>query len=284
MKKIIFQFIVFSLSLPLVAQRAYTPTTDDLETFLRSKTLVVLEASPFSDYNIEMQDIMPKIWDLTDFDFIKTGEFPEKSKDPAYSFIYSTYVTLDKDKTNSRYVFIHLALGGDNNSINDLRDFISIPLGYSGADPDNYIYKLGLFVKFMQKHIRLIHEKPEIISSNVFNYYNKNMADVKGKTLYLIPEELSREVNSESKIKSVYPFKIKITDKEDIREAVLEGNNDVVFLHKVGPEGSKLQARCYKFIVGAGDAEIYYYHYHMINPKNPDGFLPGDFRRLQKSK
>ncbi len=283
MRKIILSFLYLSLNLLVIAQRAYMPTSADLEDFLKSKTYVVLEASPFSDFNIEMKEIMTKIWNLTDFDFIKAAEFEKKSKDPSCSFIYTTYVTLDKDKTDSRYVFIHLALGGDNTSLNDLRDFVSIPLGYSGADPDNYNYKLGLFVRFMQKHIELIKEKPEVISSNVFNYYNKNMADVKEKTLYLIADELTNEVNSESKIKSVYPYKIKIVDKDEIRDAILEGDNNVVFLHKVGPEGSKLKARCYKFLVGAGDANIYYYHYHMVNPKNKDGFLLADFKRLVKS-
>lgn len=110
------------------------------------------------------------------------------------------------------------------------------------------------------------------------------MADAKDKTLYLIADELTNEVNTEAKIKSIYPHKIKIVEKEDIKEAIMEGNDDIVFLHKVGPEGSKLQARCYKFIIGAGDANIYYYNHHMVNPKNRDGFLAADFKRLAISR
>lgn len=54
------------------------------------------------------------------------------------------------------------------------------------------------------------------------------------------------------------------------------------FLHKVGPEGTKLDARSYKIIIGAADANFYYFDYHKISGKNPDGFLESDFKNLVK--
>jgi hypothetical protein len=70
--------------------------------------------------------------------------------------------------------------------------------------------------------------------------------------------------------------------KEEIEQAIKDRRDDIVFLHKVGPEGTKMNARCYKIIIGAGDANFYYFDYHKITDKNPDGFLASDFKKLAR--
>jgi hypothetical protein len=63
----------------------------------------------------------------------------------------------------------------------------------------------------------------------------------------------------------------------------MNGDPDAVFLHKVGPEGKKMEARVYKILIGAADAKFYYYDYHKASSKNPDAFLLSDFKRLEKA-
>ena len=111
---------------------------------------------------------------------------------------------------------------------------------------------------------------------------NDNIKDIKGKTLYLLENELAKEVNSVARIRKIYPYKFKIVTKEEIEEAIKNREGNIVFLHKVGPEGTKLNARSYKIIIGAGDANFYYFDYHKINDKKPDGFLTSDFKKLSK--
>ena len=85
-----------------------------------------------------------------------------------------------------------------------------------------------------------------------------------------------------SRIKKVYPYKFRIVTKEDIEEAIKNRDPDVVFLHKVGPEGTKVNARCYKMVIGAADANFYYFDYHKISEKKPDGLLSQDFKKMAK--
>jgi hypothetical protein len=225
---------------------------------------------------------MEKLWGLTEYEFIKTADFNRMSADGNSSFLYTSLVNFEKDKTDSRYIFLHLSLGGPNLTIDDLRDIVSVPLGYFGVDPENYIYKLGTLVRFMQNHVKLMRSNPEYISSKVFDHYNKNIQDVHQKTLYLIEDELSKEVGTAARIKQYYPYRFKIVSREEIREAIINGDEDVVFLHKVGPEGKRLRARCYKILIGAEDAMFYYFDYHMLSDKKPDGFLVSDFRKIAK--
>lgn len=282
MKKIFISTILIIPALFLSAQKEYIPNTADLEKFFKTKTLVVLEDSPMSEFNFEIQDVMTREWKITPFEYIKNSDFKEKSKDENSSFLYTSIVNFEKDKTESRYIFLHLSLGGDNITIDDLRDMVSIPLGYYGVDPDNYIYKLGILIRFMQNHINLIYKDPGLISNNIFKHYNDNTKSAHDKVLYLIEDELTKDVSTAARIKQVYQYKFKLVTREEIKQAIQDGNNDVVFLHKVGPEGKKKDARCYKIIIGAGDAVFYYFDYHKVSDKNPDGFLKSDFSNLNK--
>ena len=109
------------------------------------------------------------------------------------------------------------------------------------------------------------------------------MGDLKDKTLYLVEEELDREINSVSKIKALYPNEVKIVDRETIKELMMTEDEDAVVLYKVGPEGKKMNARVYKTLVGVSDAKFYYFEYHKVNAKKPDAFLASDLKKLARA-
>jgi hypothetical protein len=267
--------------LPLFSQE-YLPTPENLEKFLKTKTLVVLDQNPMNTYDSEIMEAMENEWTLTEFEAIRYDEFEQKRKDPQYSFIKLVNITFERDELNAVYKFLNLSLGGDYYSINQMPDIVSVPVAYNNVEEDSYNYKLGILVRFIQNHIKLIYEHPEIISANIFKHYNTNKGDVKGKTLYLIPDELESTINSRARIAKIYPYEFTLVTREDIKDAITNRDDDVVFLHKVGPEGTRLKARCYKILIGAGDANFYYFDYHMINDKKPDGFLEDDLKKIAK--
>ena len=265
------------------AQREYLPTPEDLTRFHQTKTYVVLHDNPMAEYNFEIQDAIKKYWNITEFEFIKHDDFADKSVDKNASFLYLAAVNFEKDKSHTRYDFLCLSLGGDYESIDDMKDVANLPLSYHGVDEDRYAYKLGTMVRFLQQHVRLITENPDMVSQNVYKHYNDNMADVRGKTLYVVESELARNISSEAKIRQIYPDEVKIVEPEVIKELIMKGDENAVFLHKVGPEGKKMNARVYKILVGAADGMFYYFDYHKVNAKHPDAFLESDFKKLAKA-
>jgi hypothetical protein len=281
MKRIVAALILMGAFTTIYTQ-GYVPSRQDVDALFTTKTLVVLEDNPLMEYNSIIKKVMQQEWNITEFDFITNKEFEEKRMDAQYSFIYMSQVRFEADKTDATYRFLHLSLGGDYFRLNEMPDIASVPLAYFDVEEERYAYKLAILVRFLQNHAKLLKEHPEIISANVFKHYNDNIKDIKGKTLYLLEDELAPSVNSEARIKKVYPYKFKIVTMEDIEQAIKERNPDIVFLHKVGPEGTKLDARCYKVVIGAADANFYYFDYHKISDKNPDGFLESDFKNLVK--
>ena len=260
----------------------YVPTPEEVDRFYQTKTLVVLEDNPIAEYNFVIKDFMQKEWTLTQYDFIKYSEFEEKRMDPQYSFIMLNQVRFDKDKSLAKYNFLSLVLGSKDQVASDMPDLCPVPISYFGVDEDHYNYKLQIILRFMQKHVEMIHKNPKMIKTNMFKYYNENMKEIKDKTLYLIKDELAPECNTEAKIRKVYPYKIKIVSRDEVSKAIDEKDPNVVFLHKVGPEGTKLVARCYNILIGAADSEFYYFNYHKISDKEPDGFLLSDFKKLAR--
>lgn len=284
MKKLFIILFAIIPVLNLSAQREYLPTVEDLEAFHKTKTYIVLQDNPISDYNFEIRDAVEKYWDITDYEFIKFDEFNRKIRFEEASFLYTATVSFEKDKSQTRYTFLCLSLGGDFPSVDHMKDIVNVPLSYYSVDEENYTYKLGTLVNFMQKHVRMITEDPDLISQNVLKEYNENMAGVHGKTLFLVEDELQKSIGSEAKIRSVYPHKFKIVTREEIKEAIMNKDEEIVFLHKVGPEGSKLSARVYKILIGAGDSNFYYFDFHKVSTKKPDAFLEFDLKKIGKAR
>ena len=160
-------------------------------------------------------------------------------------------------------------------------DLCSIPLSYYGVGDEDYSYKLGIFIRFMQNHVKMLMEKPGLASDNILKYYNKNIAQLQGKTIYLVPEELAKEINTAAKIKKVYHGAFKLVSKDEISQAIAD-KKDIVFLHKVGPQDVKFNGRCYKMLIGAADAKVYYFDWHKVDTDSPDGFLAKDLKNVAK--
>lgn len=284
MRRIIF-LQLFLLGFAFISRaQDYVPSQEDVQAFFRTKTLVVLEDNPMNLYNSWIREAVEQNWEITEFDFITYSEFDEYRKDPSYSFLITTHVTFERDRLKARYKFLNLLLGGNYGRLPEMPDLCPVPLAYLNADEENYIYKLGIFVRFIQNHVNLLKQDPKLSSSNVFRYYNDNLsAGVRHKTLYVLQQELAPEVNTKEKIAEYYTYPLEIVTQEQIVQAIRDRDDDIVFLHKVGPEGTRLKARCYKILIGAGDANFYYFDHHMIKlPRRPDGMLSRDFRKLSQ--
>jgi len=282
MKARILTIVLFLLVCAVYGQD-YVPTESELNRFFNTKTYIVLDPNPISHYNAKLKKAVKNNWEITDYEFLDYSKFEEYRKKPQYSFLVENIVVFDKDKTKARYRFLSLLMGEKSLRIEKMPTIVAVPLSYKEVDEEYYSYKLGVIARFMQKHAKLMKENPEIISDDIFEYYNKNMKDIKDKTLYFVKDELAEEVNTVKKIKEYYTHDVKIVTREEVEKAIEEEREDVVFLHKVGPQGTRHRARCYKILMGAKNAEFYYFDYHNVKKdRRPDGFLKRDFRKLER--
>ena len=260
---------------------------ESLQRFKTSTTMVVLSANPLLEYNSQIEEAVKKHWDISKYDIVRfsTDEFEKARRDSSKSFLIKNTVYNDKDKTKSKFDYLCVELGGDYDYIRQMPDIASVPICYNGVEESSYGYKLGLLCRFLQNHLKLTMENPKLNTKNILKYYNSQMADIHDKILYLVKEELAPDLNTEAQIKAIYPYKFKITTREEVEAAIDRKDPNVVLLHKVGPEGTrKRDVRCYKAIIGASDAHLYYFSWHMISDKAKEGMLAKDFQKLAKAK
>ncbi len=272
-------FLILILSIKINAQEQL-PELQDYKNFMKSKTYVVLDSDPWSDFNFMIKEAMKHVWKITEYEIIKESDFDKMFKDPKKSFIVSSTVTFNKDKTKARYTFISLLMGKKVRSITSLPDLCSIPMSYKDVQETSYSYKIEGFVNFMQDHVKSVLKNPGIIQQNMLKYYNKNCKGLSNKTLYVVKKDLTPEANTLAKIKKAYPHKVKIVTEKEVSQAIKDKNPNIVYIHKVGPEGTRHKARCFKIAIGAADSQFYYFDYHMINPKKRDGMLLKDFKAM----
>ena len=276
-------FVLFILLAHTVfAQQRPYPTVDDAEKFRKSVTCVVLEQDQFSFYNAEIRDAVNKYWKVTPVKYISVEEFNVMRTDPAYSFIVLTITNFSNDKSGSTFDFLNLLLGADVDELDQLPEFCAIPLCFSGAPEEEYSYKLGLIIRFMEYHAELVMKNPATTALRYLKYYNKNVPEIMNKTILVREDDLAPEVNTVERIALHYPYKVRIVTEEEIMSAIESKEKDVLIVHKVGPDGVKQTGTCMKMLVGTDDAVMYYYDSHMVDSRNANGLLISDLKRLAR--
>jgi len=281
MKKFLLLTLILVIAVPTFAQKNKA-TKKEIDRFFKSTTYFVLDNNIFGMYNSDIKSAVEKNWKITPYEFITMKEFKEKRGNPNASFVLRTRVGFKKDDNPTEYYFLSLLMGKTTGTMDLMPDLAEFPISYYDKDYDKYGYKLQAITLFLQNHMEWVKNNPDESSTSVVNHYRKSKSSTKGKTLYIIKEELAKDVNTLSKIKKYYSGDVKITDADEIEKAIKEEREDVIFLHKVGaPEGMP-KSRCYKLIIGAADAKIYYFDFHKIKKKKVDGFLYKDFKSLEK--
>ncbi len=285
MTKTIQLFLVIFLISISVKLSAQTVTSSNVEKFFKSTTCVVLDDNIFNVYNAAIKDAVKLNWTITPFEVISMSEFTKRRANPKFSFLVRTKVTFPGDAKKARdtpYSFLSLVLGRKG-AVTAMPDLAQFPLSYYDVDYDKYLYKLPAILLFIQEHMNWLKANPGVKNKTVASHYRTAKISTKDKTLYLIEDELSKDINTENEIRKNYPCKVQIVSPEKIKEAIDTKNDNIVFLHKVGPAGDYAKMRCYKLILGAANGKLYYFSFHKIKePKKPDAFLKSDLVKLGK--
>jgi hypothetical protein len=256
------------------------PEPGEVELFYKTKTCVVLEDKMFSEYNIYIKKAVNDFWNITEYEFISVEDFNVRREDGAYSFIVLTQTKFDKDKSRAVFNFINLLMGKDVGRIEDLPEFCAIPLSFAGAEDAEYAHKLGIVLRFMQAHVDHIKEDPSLKGKKYLKYYNKFAPEAKEKTILISENDLVPDLRTPQAIEKYYPHNLKIVSDEEIQQAINDNAANVLILHKVGPEGTREGGICFKMLIGTDDARMYFYGEHKITPKNRNGLLVNDLKRI----
>ena len=277
LKKNLFVFLLSGLSLGVFANPPLA-SKQQIGMFKNSTTCVVIDNGSLL-YNTLLKDAVQKYWKLTPFEFITEKEFETKRLDSRYSFLVLMKGVFDKDPEGIAYEYLSLVLGGTASNLTDMPEICSIPISYAGHDDLSYGYVLPAVIKFIQLHARNLERKRFCISLKGLKYYNHSRS-FKGKVLLLNKNMMATDANTELKIKSAYPYYIKLLDTKEIQNELNSDPTNTLFNFHVGPNQLTGSGKCFEMIFDV-EGHLYYYNSRKITNDNEDGFNLHDFKYLR---
>jgi hypothetical protein len=131
----------------------------------------------------------------------------------------------------------------------------------------------------MQKHANNLEKKRFNISLNGLKYYN-DPAGFKGKVLLLNKDMMAPDADSPEKIRTVYPFYVKLLTTPEIETELATNPSNTLFNFHVGPTQSTGAGKCFEMIFDV-EGNLYYYNCRKITNDNEDGFNLKDFSHIR---
>ncbi|MFP4289533.1 MAG: hypothetical protein ACLFQS_09760 [Bacteroidales bacterium] len=279
MKRIVTFLLVLFLANQLVAQ-VRPARKKEFKKFYESTTYIVKDKDPFTKFNEKMRAAIENHWTLTPVEFITYDEFHRKRTNENYSFMI--LANIKQNNMDEVYEFINFVMGNKKRDFERMPDLGSVPLCYREANPHNYYYKIGGFVKFMQTYAK---EETTTDRLKLSKFLKMRDDQLKSMELWLLESEVAPGINTLEKIQKVYPYTVKFVTKDEIENAIDQDMENVAFLHKIGPEDTIeyfYGKRCWKFILSAKDGKVLYSSFHEIDRDNPDAFLASDLEEIKK--
>ncbi|HOS84622.1 MAG TPA: hypothetical protein PK199_06870 [Bacteroidales bacterium] len=273
MKKVVVLVVSICLAFVTFAQRP-TAKKAQIANFENFTLYVVLNQNPTSEYNDMIREAVRKSWRVSKYDFITQSEFETKRTEENSAFLVTNEISFPKDKNVIQYDFISIILGGNFASYQVMPEVCTFPLMYTDTDEGDMLYKLPVVIGFFNQHVKNILVNPKLLKDKKYKYYTKQKLSIAKKTLYLIAEEQLPEFDNAQKIRPVFKGKVVMIGQEEMANLIKKRATNVVFLHKVGPADASAQgSRCYIIMMGT-DNTLYYFNYHILSAKAPNGISP----------
>jgi len=234
-------------------------------------------------FNKAMKEAMKNFWKFGAYEFIDEDEFVTARLDEKKSFIFVTSVKEELVDQKIFFNYLVYAQGSKKGKKPEKLPWVAaIPLAYAAIGDEYYNYKLGALVQFLQSHTEMLLNTPGYTNDIVIKNYLKRAPEVKDYTLYVLQEDLGEKVYDFDEIEKVYKGDVEIVDQKKIKEAIDNKKDNILFVHKAGPEKTNLEfGTTRKFILSVKGGEVYYIAEDYIRKKTPEGFLESDFKKLK---
>ncbi len=282
MKKLFLLLLInIYIYLSLSSQEVKLATPEQFKKFLTTTTYVVKTDNPFSDFNNVIEESMSKVWTLTKYKIISTKEFENLKTNPANSFIFLSEAVFTQNKETISLDILNITLGTKSGNLNLMPDLGSAPLAYLLVDAESeeieeqYLYFIPGILRFFQYNIKYQANQSKVVDLD--KLANKNL--LANKTLYICSDNLAMDVNSIEKIANIYSGEVKIANKEDIYNTLLNGDSKAAVALAI-KTNDKIGLNCFKFIIDANTGALIYYAIQEVKSKDQDGFTASDFKKL----
>lgn len=271
--------LVVALSLGF-AQNGRTRAVEEWPKIKKTTTLVILYEGQDA-YNEKIKDAVEKYWKVTPYQFATTEELLKLSMSKDYSMLVRNDAERfinrvgRTDRIKSNHIALYLCGNGA-----DMRNYPGAEAiaQYQFTDVNNvdeYLYKLTAIIQSMHNYLVFL-DTNKITEDNhpkLLKKFDNALANtLHEKTLFLLEEQLSTDLQDLETLKKYYKYEVSIVDKAAIAAAIDAQLPNVAFLH-IDPRGKTL------YVLSAEGGRIMYEAETVI----PGHLTAGDFSALSRA-
>ncbi|MDR2801615.1 MAG: hypothetical protein LBB31_00170 [Prevotellaceae bacterium] len=287
MKKLLF-LLWLPVAMNLSAQERIAPTIEQIGRFSRTTLNVVLTGENII-LESALKEAMENKWNITPLKFIDKAEFEANTGDANRTFLLLAGGSFQKNPEEKSFVytFLNILMGGGV-SLDNLSEFLLLPVSCDGQSIDKALLFMDAFVDIMQRHIVSMQQNPKLAKQQLDNIYNKNIERLVGRYLVLVKEDVTYTVTEEEK-QQQFNNRLRIVEDGDVENAMnTKAKNQVVGLSLYPRVGSPKGTFCYSLLIAADTHELIYFKRHKVSKEAQQGFLKEELKRfgiyLRKSK
>lgn len=250
--------LVLSLSVGF-SQNGRTRSVEEWPKIKKTTTLVILYEGQDA-YNEKIKEAIEKYWTITPYQFATTEELLKLSMSKDYSMLVRNdserFINRvgRTDRIKSNHIALYLCGNGA-----DMRNYPGAEAitQYHFTDVNNvdeYLYKLTAIIQSMHNYLVFL-DTNKITEDNhpkLLKKFNNALANtIHEKTLFVLEEQLSTDLQDMETLQKYYKHEINIVDKAAIAAAIDAQIPNVVFLH-IDPRGKNL------YVISAEGGKIIY--------------------------
>ena len=276
MKKYIFTFLLLFLACSVIAQKRVVPTQEQIARVERTTTNIVLTGENML-LEAALRSAVEKNWTITPVTFIDNEEFLENIEDANRTFLLLVNGTFKKDKSQSNYIFLNFLMGGAT-TIDELSDFILLPLACSENDEDLAILFMNAYVNIVQQHLKLLQEKPKQARAEL-DTYNSGIDKLTGRQIVMHRSAIAYDV-TDGEIVELFNNNISFVTDLEMEHAVNTQAKNKVAAITLFPDNEQSGGYCYNLLIACDTHELLYFKRHKIRGNNQSGFLKEELKRI----
>ena len=258
------------------AQKRVVPTAEQIARVERTITNVVLTGENML-FDAALRSAVEKFWTITPVEFITNNEFNQHIDDANRLFLLIVDGKFKKDKTQSNYTFLNLLMGGAT-KIEELSDFILLPLACSEDGEDRAILFMNAYVNIVQQHLKMLQEKPRQARAEL-DTYNSGIDKLSGRRIIMQRADVAYEV-TDGEIVELFNNSLSFVTDLEMEHAVNTNAENMVAAISLFPNTDAKGGYCYNLLIACDTHELLYYKRHKIVGNNQQGFMKEEMRRI----
>lgn len=241
--------------------------------FTTKTTKIVLSGNEVFD--ITYKEEITRRWRVSPFEFCTQEEY--KSLKTSTDFYFLVPMTGQfKNESEPGLRFLVLEKGGkedSNDPATESLTVVKIPYASTSQSSGREFVYIPAILDVIQEYT-LKAMTSDLAGYTGLSGYSKRFGKNWDKDIYI----------AECDVVGTVPLGIDARDEDDVDEAFMAGQKDLLVCYAIGPEDAEKGSYCYKMVFSADLHELYYFDRHRISGKNAVGFLDSDLKIIAASK